>query len=117
VATEVPDVGAVQPIQTHIFDHLEGDLRVEALAERFGMSSRNFTRVFLRHVGVAPGRYVEQCRLERARQYLEETDEPVSDISARCGYATPDGLRLAFERNLGVSPRAYRRRFSSASPR
>jgi transcriptional regulator GlxA family with amidase domain len=31
--------------------------------------------VFRQKVGVAPGRYVEQCRLERARQYLEGTDE------------------------------------------
>ncbi|MGH0032801.1 MAG: GlxA family transcriptional regulator [Myxococcota bacterium] len=115
VATEVPDAGAAREIQSYVFDHLEGDLRVEALAERFGMSPRNFTRVFTRRVGLAPGRYVEQCRLERARQYLEETDEPLGEIAARCGYATPDGLRLAFERNLGVTPSAYRRRFASCA--
>ena len=115
VATEGPELGA-GAFQSHIFDHLAGDLRVEALAGAFGMSPRNFTRVFTRQVGVAPGRYVEQCRLERARQLLEETDDTVSEIASRCGYATADGLRLAFERNLGVSPRAYRRRFASAAP-
>jgi transcriptional regulator GlxA family with amidase domain len=114
VSTDLPDNEGVREIETYIFNHLEGDLRVEALAERWNMSPRNFTRVFTRQFGVAPGRYVEQCRLERARQYLEETDEPLSEISARCGYATPDGLRLAFDRNLGVAPRAYRKRFSSA---
>ena len=114
VSTDLPENEGVREIETYIFDHLAGDLRVEALAERWNMSPRNFTRVFTRQFGVAPGRYVEQCRLERARQYLEETDEPLSEISARCGYATPDGLRLAFDRNLGVAPRAYRKRFSSA---
>lgn len=114
VSTERPDAEGAGEIESYIFDHLDGDLRVEALAERYNMSPRNFTRVFTRQVGVAPGRYVEQCRLERARQYLEETDEPLSEISARCGYSTPDGLRLAFDRNLGVAPRAYRKRFSSA---
>ena len=116
VATEVPDAGAASEIQSYIFDHLEGDLRVEALARRFGMSPRNFTRTFTRRVGMGPGRYVEQCRLERARQFLEETVESLSAIASRCGYATPDGLRLAFERNLGVAPSAYRRRFASSSP-
>lgn len=114
VATELPHAEGLREMEAYIFQHLEGDLRVEALAERFGMSPRNFTRVFTRQVGVPPGRYVEQCRLERARQYLEETDEPLSEISARCGYTTPDGLRLAFDRNLGVGPRAYRGRFTSA---
>jgi transcriptional regulator GlxA family with amidase domain len=116
VATELPEPGGVREVQSYIFDHLDADLRVEVLAERFHMSPRNFTRVFTRQVGVAPGRYVEQCRLERARGYVEETDEPLSEIASRCGYATPDGLRLAFERNLGVTPRAYRARFSSTRP-
>lgn len=101
-------------IQAYIADHLSEDLRVDALAERFHMSPRNFSRVFARAVGVAPGRYVEQCRLERARQYLEETSASLGEISSWCGYATPDGLRLAFDRNLGVSPRAYRQSFSSS---
>jgi len=114
VNTERPGAEQSSEVETYIFDHLDADLRVEALAERFNMSPRNFTRVFTRQVGVAPGRYVEQCRLERARQYLEETGESLSEISARCGYATADGLRLAFDRNLGIAPRAYRKSFSSA---
>lgn len=114
VGPEVPDTGIAREFQTYIFEHLDHDLRVETLATYFGMSPRNFTRVFTRKVGLAPGRYIEQCRLERARQYVEETEDTLSDISSRCGYATPDGLRLAFERNLGVTPSAYRRRFSSS---
>lgn len=116
VATEPPDAQGVEAIKAHIFDHLADDLRIETLAERFGMSPRTFIRAFTRGVGMAPGRYIEQCRIERARRDLEETHAPISEIAARCGYGTPDGLRLAFERNLSVAPRAYRRRFASASP-
>lgn len=112
LATEFPDEGGVREIQAYICDHLDADLRVEALAERYHMSPRHFARVFTQHAGMAPGRYVEQCRLERARRYVEESDATVSEIAERCGYATADGLRLAFERNLGVSPRAYRQRFA-----
>lgn len=112
VATEAPDADGIRAIQSHIFENLDGDLRVEALAARFGMSLRTFNRAFTRGVGVSPGRYIEQCRLERARGYLEETDEPIAAIAERCGYATPDGLRLAFERNLSATPSAYRKRFA-----
>lgn len=117
VATEVADSEGIREIESYIFDHLDGDLRVEALATQFRMSPRNFTRVFTRKIGMAPGRFVEQCRLERARQYLEETEASLSEISGRCGYTTPDGLRLAFDRNLGVTPSAYRKRFAFADQR
>ena len=51
-----------------------------------GMSPRNFSRVFNREVGVAPGRYVEQCRIEVARQWLEESAAPLTEIAERCGF-------------------------------
>lgn len=114
VGSEIPEPGLTNEFQTYIFEHLGDDLRVETLAKQFGMSPRNFTRVFKNKVGMAPGLFIEQCRLERARQYVEESDAPLSEVSTLCGYATPDGLRLAFERNLGVTPSAYRGRFSSS---
>lgn len=101
-------------IRTYITNNLQADLRVEALADRFHMSARNFTRVFTKDVGMTPGQFVEQCRLEFARQCLEETDLPMGQVANRCGYSTTNGLRLAFDRNLGVSPREYRRRFSTS---
>jgi transcriptional regulator GlxA family with amidase domain len=113
LATEPADADGTGEIESYIFENLSGDLRIDALAARFHMSPRTLIRVVTRRLGMAPGRFVEQCRLERARRYLEETDEPIAEIAARCGYSSPDGLRLAFERNLSVTPRAYRNRFSA----
>ncbi|MHC5064048.1 MAG: GlxA family transcriptional regulator [Planctomycetota bacterium] len=113
MSARMPDTPSIVELQSWIYENLDQDLRVERLAERMGMSTRNFARVFAREVGVAPGRFVEQCRLEMARQWLEDTDSPVAEVANRCGYDTPDGLRLAFERHLGISPRAYRQRFST----
>ncbi len=114
LSAQLPGEADIAELQAWIHDHLGEDLRVEALADRMGMSPRNFSRVFAREIGMAPGRYVEQCRVEIARQWLETSMAPLSEIAERCGYGTPDGMRLAFERSLGVSPRAYRQRFSSA---
>jgi transcriptional regulator GlxA family with amidase domain len=55
VATARPDSEGVREIETYIASHLEGDLLVGTLAERFHMSPRNFTRVFRQKVGVALG--------------------------------------------------------------
>lgn len=86
--------------------------RIAALAERAAMSPRHFTRVFTREVGEAPGTYVERVRTEAARRQLEESDDTVSAIAARCGFGTSETLRRSFIRRFGVSPDQYRRTFA-----
>ena len=79
------------------------------------MSPRNFVRVFSREIGMTPGKFVEMSRLETARRHLEQSTMSISRVAAECGYRTSDGMRLAFDRNLGVTPREYRARFSSSA--
>jgi transcriptional regulator GlxA family with amidase domain len=52
-------------------------------------------------------------RIERARELLEETDEGVEAIAARCGFGSQETMRRAFARRVHVSPSSYRERFQS----
>jgi AraC-like DNA-binding protein len=61
---------------------------------------------------MTPGKFVEMSRLETVRHRLEQTNDSVDVVASKCGYSTLDGLRVAFDRNLGVTPRGYRARFS-----
>jgi AraC-like DNA-binding protein len=76
------------------------------------MSPRHFTRVFTEEVGEAPGQYVERIRTEAARRQLEETDDTVVAIAARCGFGTAETMRRNFIRRVGVSPDQYRKAFA-----
>ncbi len=101
----------IRNVQLWMADHLDSDLRVEALADRAGMSPRNFARAFRRETGMTPAAYVETLRLERARQLLEGPPDPIDQIAIRCGFGTPETMRRSFARRLGVSPAEYRERF------
>jgi len=109
-ATRAP----LRELQAWMADNLEADLRVETLAARVHMSPRNFARAFRNEVGLTPAAYVEQLRLESARQRLERGAEPVELVAARAGFGTPETMRRAFARRLGVSPAEYRARFRRA---
>lgn len=85
--------------------------RITDLAARAAMSPRHSTRVFTEDVGVAPGAYVERVRTEAARRQLEETNDTVVAIAARCGFGTAETLRRTFLRRLGVPPDQYRKTF------
>jgi transcriptional regulator GlxA family with amidase domain len=111
LSAELAERRPLRELQSWIADNLGSDLRVETLADRVAMSPRNFARFFRREIGLTPAAYVEELRVERARQLLEESAEPIEPISTRCGFGTPETMRRAFARRVGVPPAQYRARF------
>jgi transcriptional regulator GlxA family with amidase domain len=77
------------------------------------MSPRNFARLYSKTRGRTPAKAVEAIRVDAARRRLEETTDRLTTIAAGCGFANDEHMRTAFNRALGVSPREYRKRFSS----
>ena len=101
----------LREVQRWIADYPAADLSVETLARQASLSPRQFARAFAAEVGMPPGRYVDRVRLETARRRLEDTADGVEQTARSCGYGTPEAMRRAFIRALGVSPGEYRRRF------
>jgi transcriptional regulator GlxA family with amidase domain len=116
LAAQIADREPLREVQRWITDHPSGDLSVPALASRASLSPRQFARAFAAQVGVPPGRYVDRVRLETARRRMEDTADGVEETARRCGYGTPEAMRRAFIRALGVSPAEYRRRFRPPDP-
>jgi transcriptional regulator GlxA family with amidase domain len=90
-------------------ERLHESLDVGRLAEKVNMSPRNFTRVFTRQTGISPAKYIEKLRVEAARLYLEESDEPLEQIALRCGLGGLVSMRRLFLRHLMVAPSDYKR--------
>ena len=91
--------------------HLE-DIDVNRLADKANMSPRNFSRVYKQKTGRAPGKAVELFRLEAARHLLENSSRNLDQIAYSCGFGDEERMRVTFQRNLGVSPSDYRKRFA-----
>jgi len=109
------DRSAVRQVQALVESAPGGDHRVPALAAAAAMSVRHFTRVFTAEVGQTPSQFVERVRLEAARAELEAGDDTLDVVAARCGLGSAETLRRVFQRYLGVSPDAYRRRFRTVT--
>ncbi|MFN2538813.1 MAG: GlxA family transcriptional regulator [Mycobacteriales bacterium] len=116
LATQVASSEPLREVQYWAAANLAADLSVPALAERAALSTRQFARAFRDQVGVTPGRYVELIRLEAAQRLLTDSTEGVLRIAHRCGYGTPEAMRRAFLRDLGMSPTEYRHSFAQAQP-
>jgi transcriptional regulator GlxA family with amidase domain len=112
LAVQMAEHRPIRELQAYVVDHPEHDLAVETLAARVGMSPRNFARVFTREIGTTPARFVTSVRVETARRLLEETEDGLAAICAASGLGTPESMRRAFLRLVGVPPGQYRERFN-----
>jgi AraC family transcriptional regulator of arabinose operon len=83
-----------------------------ALARHCGLSVSRLAHLFREQVGKTPQQFWELQRVNRARQLLEFTQHPVSEVAYEVGYQNPFYFSLRFKRHTGLSPRAYRRNHS-----
>ena len=108
LASQASEMMSIRELQIWIAEHLETRLSVEDLADRMSMSVRNFERVFTREVGTTPSQYVLQMRVEAARRQLERTDGGLKQVASAAGFGSVGGMRQAFVRLVGITPRRYR---------
>jgi transcriptional regulator GlxA family with amidase domain len=107
--------GKFGDIASWIRGNLDEDLTVEALAEHANLSLRQFNRKFKAFFGVTPADFVQELRLDEARWLLVNSDSAMDDLAANVGYRSDDTFRRAFERQFGVAPGEYRKRFGGAA--
>jgi transcriptional regulator GlxA family with amidase domain len=73
------------------------------------MSQRTLNRRFKRATGVSPGRYLQQLRLEHARELLRDSNLSVTEIAAKVGYQDVAYFSTLFRLHMSLSPTAYRK--------
>ncbi len=110
IFTETPrsDDAVVKRVLDHVLTHPDGDLRTTTLAELVGVSPRQLTRLFRRHLHGPPAAAVRRIRLELADRLAASSDLTMAQIARRCGFGSAETLRQAFVARYGVSPTELR---------
>lgn len=105
----------LQDIQRRVMANPAEDASTSALAARAGLSARHFVRLFQQELGISPAAWVQQVRVDIARQMLEAGDRP-KQVAGACGFADVDTFRRVFQRQVGITPAEYRRRHEVLEP-
>ncbi|MFH8562889.1 GlxA family transcriptional regulator [Streptomyces sp. NPDC017988] len=106
-----PQLATTRTARAWALSRLDQPLRLRDMAARESMSVRTFTRRFREEVGISPGQWLTQQRVERARHLLESSDLSVDRIARDAGFGTAQSMRQHLQAALGVTPTAYRRTF------
>ena len=89
-------------------------LRVLDIAEHIGLSRRSLELRFRRELGYTVLQAIRRVQLDRVRAFLIETDLPIHQIAAQCGFASGNYLGKIFRREEGETPQHFRLRNASS---
>lgn len=92
----------------YINEHLDQEIKLADLAALLGISQFHFSHLFKQSIGMAPYQYLLQQRVERAKQWLKQTDRSIMDIALLCGFNSHSHLSKQFRQSTGMTPKAYR---------
>ena len=98
----------VDLIETRFADKLE---RAE-LAVLAGLSEQQLERRVKRVFGLSVAGFLRKVRIESGARMLAETDMPLVEVAAACGYSEQSAFTRQFKTTVGMPPGVYRKEFA-----
>jgi len=110
-AAVVEDPRVARALQ-FIADNSRGSLSVEDVAAHVKTNPRTLARLFDRALGRSIYSEISRFRIEYIKRQLVDTDIPINQLAAECGFSSPSHLSRLFQSVEGVRPGQFRRRMT-----
>lgn len=110
------DVGAwqVRDLREWLETHFAEPVSLDALAQKYGTSPTQLSRLFSGQSGVTLFEYLNRLRIAKACQLLKRGQMPILEISLAVGYRNLSFFNRYFRRVMGMPPREYRLRMQAS---
>ena len=92
----------------YVHQHYHRPISLGELASDMNMNASYLSALFSQTTGVTFHHYLEELRLTKAKDLLQDPATRVSEVAYAVGYATPNYFRDAFKSRVGVPPSAWR---------
>lgn len=99
----------VAAVKNYIYQHYGEELNLEMLAEKVYLSSGYLSFIFKKETGMNLNRFIKVFRMEKAGEFLHDTNMKVAQISEKVGFANVSYFCRSFREYYGCSPESYRK--------
>lgn len=106
------DARKMKKALAYIREHCESDISRTEVADAVGCSPSHLSRLFTKITGNTFKDVLLKCKIEKAKEFLQDTVMPVTEIAYEVGYNDPNYFTSSFKRMTGISPSQYRKKIS-----
>ncbi len=99
----------VRKAMAYLHAHYAEDISRDKVARYVGVSERHLTRCFREELGITPMTYLSRYRVSQAKAMLKTGEKSLTEIALTVGFSDGAHFSHVFQREVGVSPGAYRR--------
>ena len=100
-------------IKEYIDKHFMEELTLDCISGSLNISSYYMSHVFKNMTGYSPIRYITKRRIGEAQSLLISTTKSITDIALEVGYDSPGYFDRVFAKEIGVTPKKFRKEYVS----
>lgn len=106
-----PGSELIDEVRRYLDDNYMHDISLKAVGEEFHVSSYYLSHTFKERTGYSLMNYVIRRRIGEAQTLLITTADSITDIAGKVGFANPNNFNIQFQKQVGLSPRQYRKMY------
>ena len=106
----MPENEIIKQALTYIHSNIEKKITLEKVAAHIHISSNYLCYFFKENTGFKFCEYINICRINVAKDYLDNSSNALDVISFKCGFNSQSHFSTTFKKYVGVSPNEYRKR-------
>lgn len=99
----------IRRLDTYIQEHLRGPITVDDICLSFGIARTRLYSVATDYLGCGIAEYIRKKRIFHAKEFLEKTDLPISQIVYDTGFCDYSHFSRVFKEETGITAREYRK--------
>lgn len=98
----------IRQVLTYIDEHLSESLFLEDIAKMLYLNPAYLSTLFKQETSRNYREYVIQCRLDKAKELLRNSNEKIGQIAIAVGYGDAKHFGKIFKKEVGITPKEYR---------
>ena len=97
-------------ILKYIEDNYTEDLSAIMISKKFDVSEGYLYKIFKENLNISLKHYINQVRLDHAKNDLINSDYPIIDVAIMNGFPNVKSFNTCFREKMGISPKEYRKK-------